>query len=443
MGRGYASRVRVAAALTLLLVLTAVAVALLDSGRSEQRLRLVASNAGQLVKGNLVKIGGTRAGIVQDIDLDDRNRAVIDVLVDDPDVVPLHHGTRAEIRLPSLSSVAGRYVSLLPGPNDRPALADGATITAADVSSPVELDQLLAALDGDARRSLQAAFRGSAAIYRGKAAAANAGLRALNPAITEMAATASEVARDDARVERLVVEAAATLDVLAGRNDEVDHAISGAADTADALAAGRQDLEVALARAPAALRQARATVSRLASAGRQLRPTLRATSPLAPRVARLLRTVDELLPAARPALRSVVRLAPLAASALRRLPQLDTAARPAFAGASSAIRDAGPIVAGARAYVPDIVHGAFQGFGGQTFGYYDANGHYGRVRPMIYGGSTQTTGALSSLLQTSVGGRAERRGLLRRCPGAAGSPAPDLSNPFQADGVDCDRTQIP
>lgn len=434
--------VRIAVMVALLSTVAVVATIVLG-GSGSYRLRLEAVNAGQLVKGNIVKVGGVRAGVVESIDLGPRNQALIDVRIDEDRLAPFHEGTRAEIRLSSLSSVAGRYVSLLPGPNDRPALDDGATIRATDVSAPVEVDQLLATLDGEARRALRASLRGSSEIYRGEAADANAGLAALNPALTELAGVARELGKDDAQLERFLVEGAAAADVFARRDADVDAALTAGATTARELADNRRRLQRGLERAPSALRQARRTLDELTDAGRGLRPALEEAAPVAPRVARLLRTLHPLLPDARPALQAAGRLLPLTAATLRDLPALDEAASPAFGRAARALGDSEPLITGARPFVPDVIAGFFGGFGGQTFTYYDANGHYGRIRPMAYAGSTQTAGLLSSLLQTSVAGPAERRHLLRRCPGGATAPAADGSNPFTPGAVPCDPEQSP
>lgn len=436
-------RSRIAAMVAMVSCVALVAITLLGGGGSSQRFRLKAVNAAQLVKGDLVKVGGVRAGIVESIDLGSDNQAEISIRVDDTDILPLHEGTRAEIRLSSLSSVAGRYVSLLPGPNNRRELKAGSTFRATDVSVPVELDQLLSVLNAETRRAFRSALRGSATIYRGKTEEANRALRALNPALTEMATTAREVGRDDARLERFLVQSASVFDVVAQRNPAIDAALRDTANTAASLASRRRDLETALERAPRAFGQAGATLTRLTSVSRDLHGALHDARLVAPRLATLLRTLDRILPRARPALESAQRLAPLAASTLEVIPTLSRTATPALRDAGTALADADPIVSGARPYVPDVVHGFLSGFGGQTFTYYDANGHYGRVRPIVYAGSSQTAGFLSSLLQTSVAGDAEQRNLLRRCPGGATDPAPDRSNPYEPAEVKCDPTQVP
>jgi phospholipid/cholesterol/gamma-HCH transport system substrate-binding protein len=432
-----------AAAAVVALVCAAVAVATVLGGSTAEHFNLRVANAGQLVKGNLVKVGGFKAGLVESIALASDNQAVIRIKVDDGGVLPLHEGTRAEIRLSSLSSVAGRYVSLLPGPNNKPVLEDGATLAAEDVSAPVELDQLFSVFNEETRRAFRSALRGSATIYRGRAAEANRALRALNPALTELATTAHEVGRDDANLERFLVQSASVMTVVAQHDPELDSALRDASTTATALAARRRDLQTALRRAPGAFAQASSTLRRLAPAGRELQTTLRLARPVAPRLATLIRTLGTLLPPARTALASAERLVPLTTRTLRTLPRLSRTAAPAFRQAARALTAVAPIVAGTRPYVPDVVNAFTGSFGGRNFGYYDANGHYGRIRPMVYAGSTQTPGILSSLLGASVAGKSERRHQMARCPGAATGPAADGSNPFASPGVPCDAGLFP
>ena len=112
------------AVLGALLAVVAVLAIILLSGSGGEQYHLIFQNAGQLVKGDDVQIGGRRVGGVSDILLTDDNQAEVVVSVDKP-YAPLHEGTTATIRLTSLSGVANRYIALSPGPNSAPEIPGG------------------------------------------------------------------------------------------------------------------------------------------------------------------------------------------------------------------------------------------------------------------------------------------------------------------------------
>jgi hypothetical protein len=93
--------------------------------------------------------------------------------------------------------------------------------------------------------------------------------------------------------------------------------------------------------------------------------------------------------------------------------------------------------------VPDVVSGLTNGFGGTTSGYYDANGHYTRIS---FQGSVYSLNDVGSLVQLPQinGLTGYRRGLTKRCPGAATQTAPDRSNPYiDRENFPCDREDDP
>ena len=126
-------------------------------------------NAGQLVNGNQVEVGGRPIGTISDIELTDDGRARVKMELDD--YTPLHVGTRATIRANSLSGIAGRYIALDLGPNsaagDRGRRRDRRRATS---TAPVDLDQLFDTLDTDTRAGLQKFVKGSAEQIDGKVA---------------------------------------------------------------------------------------------------------------------------------------------------------------------------------------------------------------------------------------------------------------------------------
>ena len=75
-------------------------------------------NAGQLVKGNPVQVGGVPVGSVKGIHITDDGAADITMSIDG-DHAPLRRGTRAEIRQFSQSGLANRYVDLSLPPDSR------------------------------------------------------------------------------------------------------------------------------------------------------------------------------------------------------------------------------------------------------------------------------------------------------------------------------------
>ena len=107
---------RVIAVAALVAAVALAALAMFGSGGA-YTVHAVFQNAGQLVKGNQVRVGGAPVGTITDIELDDQTQAVVTMKVDD-DFAPLHTGTTATIRSTSLSGIANRYVSLTPGPNN-------------------------------------------------------------------------------------------------------------------------------------------------------------------------------------------------------------------------------------------------------------------------------------------------------------------------------------
>ena len=118
---GTVARVAAVAALALAVVIVAVVVL---GGERRQDVHIDFQNAGQLVKGDDVQVGGRRIGSGQGISLTNNNHRPIKVTIEDP-YVPLHEGTTAIVRATSLSGIANRYIALTPGPNSNRSTAGG------------------------------------------------------------------------------------------------------------------------------------------------------------------------------------------------------------------------------------------------------------------------------------------------------------------------------
>src|SRR3954469_24235285 len=142
---------RVAAVVAVVVAVVVVAILLFAGGGGGYSVKAQFLNAGQLVKGNLVQVGGVKAGTVNDIAVTPDGQALITMKIDD-DYAPLKVGTRATIRQASQSGIANRYVDLtLPAqpPNGAklPEIQEGKTIGVQNTTTAVELDQLFDTLD--------------------------------------------------------------------------------------------------------------------------------------------------------------------------------------------------------------------------------------------------------------------------------------------------------
>jgi phospholipid/cholesterol/gamma-HCH transport system substrate-binding protein len=242
------------AAVALLLVAVAVLVAVLvSSGGGGHTYRLVFQNAGQLVKGDQVQIGGVPAGRINSIELTSDNRAEIEVSVDEP-YAPLHEGTTAVIRTPSLSGVASRFISLTPGPNFKAKLRDGATLGTDDTTTIVDLDQLFNTLDTPTRRALQQVVQGSSTQYAGKEELANLTAQYFSPALSTTTRVVDEVASDNKAFTDFLVNTSDLVTALAEKRDQLTQLVSNAGTTAQAVAAQSRSFSQCLAALPEVLR---------------------------------------------------------------------------------------------------------------------------------------------------------------------------------------------
>ncbi|HTC61103.1 MAG TPA: MlaD family protein, partial [Solirubrobacteraceae bacterium] len=141
-------------------VVVAIVLVFLFGGSGSATYYLIFPEAGQLVRGDQVQVGGVPVGSIKDITLlhDYDVRITINV---ESSLAPLHKGTTAEIRVPSLSSVANRYIALAPGPNNHPALPSGSTLPITSTHGVVDLDQLFGIFNAKTRKGLQQLIQGS------------------------------------------------------------------------------------------------------------------------------------------------------------------------------------------------------------------------------------------------------------------------------------------
>ena len=419
------------------------------SGDGGYRVQAVFENAGQLVKGNQVLVGGRPVGSIKSIELDEQRRAVVELQVED-DLAPLHEGTKATIRANSLSGIANRYVSLAPGPNDAGEIDDGGTIAGDDTSAPVDLDQLFNTLDEDTRAGLQKLVQGQATYYGGRSKEANESAKYFGPALSATSRLTREIVLDQEVFERFITDSAKLVGAVAERRDDLASLVGNANATARAIG----DENVALARTldllPGTMRKANTTFVNLRAAFDDVDVLVEESKPATKDLAPFFRALRPLVAESRPTignLRELIRKPKKNNDLIeltKKQPKLADLADTVFPRTIRAFDRAQPVVEYARAYTPDLA-GWFTKFG-QGASAYDANGHYARIQPIFTPFSlTDIPEPAGDLLVPLLPGQNRLSswsiGNFKRCPGGAMQPPPDGSAPVPVE--DCDPNAHP
>ena len=441
---------RAAAIASLVVAILAVGVLMFGSGGgTEYTVHLQSAN--QLVKGNEVKVGGLPIGEVTDIKLSEDNQAEIKITVNDEDFTPLHEGTEATVRVSSLPSVANRYISLQPGPNNAPELKDGGTLETDQTTNAVDLDQLFNTLDPKTRKGLQSTLQGFATWYVGQGDNLQKTFKYLGPSLGNFTRVMQELARDQKTFTDLVVQGARATSAIASRRDDLTDLVSNGNTFARAIAVENESFDRALAAFPHVLQQGSKTFVDLRGALVQLNKLTNASKPLKKSLEPYLSDLAGLLRTMRPTFKSLRLLVNKpgphndSVDILRRFPSLERLSRKSSKNSVAALKAGQDEIEFLRPYAPDI--SAWLTHFSQVPAYYDANGHYARVLPIFNAFAFDQSANELNALSAAERRTAELRGGTRFCPGAATQPAPDGSNPSTDDGKlnadDCDPSQRP
>jgi phospholipid/cholesterol/gamma-HCH transport system substrate-binding protein len=404
------------------------------------------NEAGQLVRGNQVQVGGVPVGSVTNIELTHDFKARITIHVDSS-LTPLHEGTIAEIRVPSLTGVANRYVALTPGPNNHPVLPAGATLPASDTHEVVDLDRLLDTLNTPTRKGLQGLVQGSGEQYAGTNPEFGKSVELFAPSFAATDHIFAELTRDQSTFTSFLVETAKALTVLAAHKESLSDLVEHADQTFQALGSQESNLARGLRQLPGTLSSGNQVFSEVPSTLETITRVIDAQKPNTKALTTLFERLNPLVTTATPVVTDFSQAFSRPGSnndlteAFAALPALAQTLTTASPDGVKAEQEGVPITAFFGPYSPELV-GTFRTFG-QSASYYDANGHYIHVSPIA---PSFKLGANNNL--TPVGADQALEGLatgqLRRCPGAATQPSADGSAPFTAGGVlSCDPTETP
>jgi phospholipid/cholesterol/gamma-HCH transport system substrate-binding protein len=422
-------------------------------------------DASQLVKGNLVEVGGVKAGTIKDISLGPQNTALVQMEISG-DYAPLPEGTVAEIRNQSLSSIAGHYVQLTYPQGDQSngkTIPNGGNLPISNTVSGVDIDQLFNTLDKPTIQHFKDVVTGFARAYDGIGPQTNRGFHYFNPFLSTSREVFSELTLDENRFQHLIVDSASLSKALAQRSPDLEQFVSNADRMFGAIASQNTALASAIGQLPGFMRNFNTTAVNLRATLDDLDPLVSASIPVArklppftqalrgfatdsvPTIRRLSAVVRR--PGANNDLVDLTRLQPriarIAVGPVRRNGKRRIGA---FPESVHALSRSLPQLAFFRPYITqEGLSGWFDDFGHS--GLYDANGGIGRISTTfnfftVVGGVPNLFGTPLTPSQAEADGF--RTNNLQRCPGSNERNPGDGSTPFTDNGsLSCNPSEVP
>jgi len=439
---------RVVALAAVVIGAVVVVTVLVNGGKGDYTVHARFQNASQIVKGNLVQVGGVPIGEVSAIKLTDGGQADLTMRITEERFSPLRVGTRATVRQASLSGVANRYVDLNLPRDDAPELPDGGVIRSVDTTSTVDLDQLFNVFDPKTRKALSGVVQGFGTQYRGEGDRANKGWLYLNPSLAASSRLFSELNRDTPMLERFIVSSSKLVTDLAAKREDLSGLVRNLDTTFGAIGRRREELATAINRLPPFMRRANTTFVNLRATLDDLAPLVEESKPVAPELRRLMAELRPLTRDARPTLRDLSRLIrqrgadnDLIEATRSSIPVRDIAIGPvtrngkeregALPASTKALKESTPELGYARPYAADLT-AWFDDFG--HTGVFDALGGESRAAPHT-SAFVFANGLLQPVppeLRTEVFQAGAAINQRNRCPGAAEhgvayKPTPDYN----------------
>jgi virulence factor Mce-like protein len=263
-------------------------------------------SGGKLVKGNEVRVGGFRVGVVDDLRpkvlrVNGRPRAVAEVdLKLDKTVEPLPQDSKLRVR--PRSALGLKYLELKPG-RSRETLAAGDTIPLKQASEPLELEDVFSTFQGRTRVDAREALAGFGDAFAGRGQSVNDAIGALRPLLRHLTPVMRALSDRDTRLRDLIPQLEGTLAQAAPVARVQAELFTNMADTFDAVSRDPDALQETIEKSPPTLdvavrsfRVQRPFLLDFADLSRRLRPAVQELPRSLPAINSALRVGTGVLP---------------------------------------------------------------------------------------------------------------------------------------------------
>ena len=244
-------------------------------------VQAVFPSANNIHSGAPVRVAGVNVGKVTGVGhVEDGRQAAVVTMRIDKKGLPIHRDATFKIR-PRIFLEGNFFVDVSPGSPSSPALGDGDRVPINQTSSPVQLDQVLSALQAPTREGLQALLRELSSGLRGAGARGyNRSIPYWKPAYRDGAIVADALqGTQDGDLARYVDKAGATAEAIDRNREQLKSLVTDFDTTAGAFAARDQELSAAVGELPRTLHAAMPALGALNRSFPAVRGLIRAARP--------------------------------------------------------------------------------------------------------------------------------------------------------------------
>jgi len=332
-------RLRSAAVAALVLAAGAGAFVAVGAGDEPYRVSVPVANASGLDDGSAVKIGGLDRGIVK-VRLDRHDRVILDLELHD-DAGPV--GKDAQVSIVAANFLGLKRVELVPGDAAGDPAPSGYTLSARQVTTPTDLDQVLGVFDADTRTRAKILLTAAGEAVVGRKVDISVLLEELPLGMAQAAPALAELQTTDATMDDLLTRSDRFIAQAARERRELTRLVDTVGSATETVAARREALRAALAKAPGTLGTLRGFLGDLEATTTDLGPAAREIRAAAPALADTLSQIEAFRKAAAPTLASATAAAPSLSRLAKGVTPVLRRTRPSLANLATLANDLPPV----------------------------------------------------------------------------------------------------
>jgi ABC-type transporter Mla subunit MlaD len=311
------------------------------------------TEATQLAEQSDVRISGVNVGKVQRIELSPDGDRALAVTAIDAQYAPLPEDTRAILRTKTL--LGETYIELSPGDREGAELADGGTLSQANIAQSVQLDEIFRTFDAQTRAAFQEWMEEAAVAINGQGQNLSYAIGGLEPTFTEFDKLFRVLDSQRLAVGQLFSNGATTFRALRGRQGELGDLIESSNAVFQTTARRNRDIEALFRAFPTFLDESRLTFSQLKGFSENATPLMRQLVPAAEELSPTLISISKLAPEAKDffeGLGPVIKLSPEGFAAIREIFRDEFP--PLLRAVDPFLRNLNPILTGLKLYRVEV-----------------------------------------------------------------------------------------